>query len=102
MGSLVGRLTGRSAAGQEARPTRAAVVVMSLLLTSCARAPSVDILGSFFPVWMLCLTIGVFLTFGLRVLLLRTRMEAEVGPLALFYPCAVILFTGLLWLIFFR
>jgi hypothetical protein len=29
-------------------------------------------------------------------------MEAEVGPLALFYPCAVILFTGLLWLIFFR
>jgi hypothetical protein len=51
---------------------------------------------------MVCLTIGVFLSFGLRIVLLRTRMEAEVGPLALFYPCAVILFTGLLWLIFFR
>ena len=78
------------------------MTAMSLLSASCSRAPSVDILGSFFPVWMVCLTIGVFLSFGLRILLLRTRMEAEVGPLALFYPCAVILFTGLLWLIFFR
>ncbi len=77
-------------------------VAMSLLTTGCARAPSVDILGSFFPVWMVCLTIGVFLAFGLRIVLLRTRMETEVGPLALFYPCAVILFTGLLWLLFFR
>ena len=66
------------------------------------RAPSVDILGSFFPVWMVCSPLAYFSTFGLRILLLRTRMEAEVGPLALFYPCAVILFTGLLWLIFFR
>ncbi len=96
------RLTGRSAADQEVRPTRAIVLAMLVLSTSCARAPSVDILGSFFPVWMVCLTIGVFLTFGLRLLLLRTRLEAEVGPLALFYPCAVILFTGLLWLTFFR
>ncbi len=81
---------------------RQVVAALLVLSTSCARAPSVDILGSFFPVWMVCLVIGVFLTFGLRLLLLRTRMEAEVGPLALFYPCAVILFTGLLWLIFFR
>ena len=102
MGSLVRGLTGRSAADQEVRPTKAVVVGMSLLSAGCARAPSVDILGSFFPVWMVCLTIGVFLTFGLRILLLRLRLEAEVGPLALFYPCAVTLFTGLLWLTFFR
>lgn len=70
-------------------------------LTGCSRVPSVDILGSFFPVWMICLTISIFLTFGLRLLLLRLRLESEVGPLALFYPCVVILFTGLLWLIFF-
>jgi len=86
----------------KSRRAPAIAIALSLLSTSCARAPSVDVLGSFFPVWMVCLTIGVFLTFGLRILLLRTRMEPEVGPLALFYPCAVILFTGLLWLIFFR
>jgi hypothetical protein len=78
------------------------VTTICLLLTGCVRAPSVDILGSFFPVWMVCLTIAVFLAFGLRILLLRTRLEPEVGPLALFYPSAVILFTGILWLIFFR
>ena len=78
-------------------------LVLSLMLAGgCARAPSVDILGSFFPVWMVCLTVAVCITFALRLLLLRLRLESEVGPLALFYPCAVILFTGLLWLIFYR
>jgi hypothetical protein len=73
-----------------------------VLLTSCSRAPSVDVIGSFFPVWMLCLTIAIVLASGLRFLLLRLRLESEVGPLALFYPSAVILFSCLLWLIFFR
>ena len=73
-----------------------------LFLTACSHAPSVDIWGSFFPVWMVCLTIGVALSFVLRMLLLRWRLENEVGPLALFYPSAVMLFTGLLWFIFFR
>jgi hypothetical protein len=73
-----------------------------LLLTGCSRAPSVDIIGSFFPVWMVCLTIAIVLAACLRWLLLRLRLEPEVGPLALFYPSAVVLFTCLLWLIFFR
>ncbi len=79
----------------------AALAALCLLFTGCSRAPSVDVLGSFFPVWMVCLTLAIFVTFGLRLLLLRYRLEPEVGPLALFYPCAVILFTGLLWLIFY-
>lgn len=68
----------------------------------CSRAPSVNIIGSFFPVWLICLTLGVILTFGVRYLLLRFRIEQEVGPLALFYPCSVILITCLLWLALFR
>jgi hypothetical protein len=73
-----------------------------LLVCGCSRAPSVDILGSFFPVWMVCLTIAVFLVFGVRHLLLRFKLEQDVGPLALFYPSAVILLTCLMWLIFYR
>jgi hypothetical protein len=68
----------------------------------CSRAPSIDIIGSFFPVWMVSLTIAILLTFGVRYLLLRYKIEQEVGPLALFYPSAVILLTSLLWLIFYR
>jgi hypothetical protein len=51
---------------------------------------------------MICLAIAVPLAFALRFLLVWVRLDPEVGPRALFYPCAVILFTGLLWLIFFR
>lgn len=79
-----------------------AVLNATLGCAGCSRAPSVDIIGSFFPVWLVCLTIAVFLAFGVRYLLLRYKIETEVGPLALFYPSAVILLTCLLWLIFFR
>jgi len=78
------------------------IAIPCLLLTGCGRAPAINIVGSFFPAWMICLTIGVTLSFVVRYLLLRYRLELEVGPLALFYPCVVLLFTCLLWLIFFR
>jgi hypothetical protein len=73
-----------------------------LLLTGCGRAPNIDIIGSFFPVWMLCLAIAIPLTFLVRAVLVRFEIENEVGPLALIYPCVVLFFTSLLWLIFFR
>jgi hypothetical protein len=79
-----------------------ASTILCLLCSGCGRAPSIDILGSFFPVWMICLTIAIAVTFVVRYVLLRYRMESEVGPLALFYPCVVLLVTCLLWLIFFR
>lgn len=73
-----------------------------LFFTGCGRAPAINILGSFFPAWMICLITGVVLAFVVRFILLRYRLETEVGPLALFYPCVVILTTCLLWLIFFQ
>jgi hypothetical protein len=71
-------------------------------LGGCQHAPSIDIIGSFFPVWMLCLTIAVILTFVIRYFLVRYKLEQEIGPLALFYPSTVLLVACLLWLIFFR
>jgi hypothetical protein len=84
------------------RPRQIALAAACMLFTGCGHAPNIDIIGSFFPVWMLCLTIAIVLTFVARALLIRFQIENEVGPLALFYPCAVLLFTSLLWLIFFR
>jgi YtcA family len=80
----------------------ACVALVCLLCAGCGRAPSVDIIGSFFPVWMVCLSIAIVLTFVVHSLLLRFHLETEVGPVALFYPSVVILLTCLLWLIFFR
>jgi hypothetical protein len=78
------------------------LTTLGLTCTGCGHAPSVDIIGSFFPIWMVCLSIAVLLAFGVRHLLVRYHLESDVGPVALFYPCVVVLFTSLLWLIFFR
>ncbi len=76
--------------------------VMCMLCAGCGRAPSIDVLGSFFPVWMVCLTIAVALACVLRIVLVRVQFESELGPIALFYPSVVVLLSCLLWLIFFR
>jgi hypothetical protein len=81
---------------------RVAVAALSSVLVGCARAPSIDILGSFFPVWMVCLSVAVMLTFFARRLVVRCKLESHVGPVALFYPSLVVLFCCALWLIFFR
>jgi hypothetical protein len=74
----------------------------ALPLAGCARAPSVDVLGSFFPVWMLCLTIGIILTFAVHFVLVRCRLASEIGPPALFYPSVAVLLTSVLWLALYR
>ena len=73
-----------------------------LFCTGCGRAPSVDIIGSFFPAWIVCLVVAIVLASILRLVLLRYQFESEIAPVALFYPAVVILFSCLLWLIFYR
>jgi hypothetical protein len=80
----------------------ALICAVSVTVTSCSQAPSVEIVGSFFPIWMVCLTIAVILTFFARKVLVRLRLESEAGPVALFYPSMVVSFSCLLWLLLFR
>jgi hypothetical protein len=69
------------------------------LLWGCSRAPSIDVLGSFFPAWLVCFLVSIVLTALVRLALLRLRVKAAL-PL-LVYPSLAALFTFLLWLIFF-
>jgi fructose-specific phosphotransferase system IIC component len=75
-------------------------LVVAPLLASCSRAPSFDILGSYFPAWLICLTVAILLTFLARWLLLRQKI-AVVLPI-LVYPSLTALITFALWLVFFR
>jgi hypothetical protein len=77
-------------------------LVACLMCSACSRAPSVSIIGSFFPIWMICLSGGVVIAVVARALLLRYKLENQVGPLWLFYPSSVTLSACLLWLIFYR
>ncbi|HTR37562.1 MAG TPA: YtcA family lipoprotein [Bryobacteraceae bacterium] len=65
-----------------------------------SRAPSFDILGSFFPAWLVCLAIGLLLTVGVYWVLLRVRVVLALPTLT--YPSLTALFTFALWLAFFR
>ena len=71
----------------------------SLLLASCSRAPSIEILGSYFPAWLLCLTLGILLTFLSRWFLMR--LQIPVLPAILVYPSLTAMFTFALWLVFY-
>jgi len=70
------------------------------LCTSCSRAPSFDILGSFFPAWILCLAVGLLLTFGAHWLLGHAHVVIALPILT--YPSLTALFTFGLWLAWFR
>jgi hypothetical protein len=52
-----------------------AVFLATTGLTSCSRAPAFDVLGSFFPAWLLCLVVPM-----------------------LTYPSLTVLFACALWL----
>ena len=87
-------------------PNRRFVELLLLIaapsLVSCQRAPSVDVLGSFFPAWLLCLTLGIVVTTGTRFLLSKLHLEEALSPPIVMYPCVAALFTFGLWLIFFH
>ncbi len=75
------------------------LLLVAPLLSSCSRAPSVEVLGSFFPAWLVCFIVAIVLTALARLALLQLRVKAAL-PL-LVYPSLAALFTFLLWLIFF-
>lgn len=77
----------------------AGLVLVLLFLTSCSRAPSFDISGSFFPAWLVCLLVAFVLT-ACTVLLLR-RLHIPVALPILTYPSLTASLTFALWLVLF-
>ncbi len=69
------------------------------LLVGCSRAPAVDLLGSFFPAWLVCFIVAIVLTALVRLLV--TRLHVKVALPMLAYPGLAAFFTFALWLVFF-
>lgn len=82
------------------RLARAALVPSLQLMAGCGRAPSFDIIGSFFPAWLVCLILAVALTAFCYLLFSRLRMVVAYPMLV--YPSLIAIFTFSLWLMFFR
>lgn len=78
------------------------LLVLVIFATACQTAPSFNILGSFFPVWIFCIITAIFATLAFRVFLIRYRLESEVGPLVIIYPSFATFVACSMWLLFFR
>ena len=75
------------------------LLLAALPLTGCGRAPSFDILGSFFPAWLLCFVAAILLTALSRELL---RRYVEIAWPIVTYPSLTALLAFALWLTLFR
>jgi hypothetical protein len=86
------------------RPICAGVLALPLLsLGGCseASAPSFDIFGAFFPAWLLCAVLGIFIALGTRILF-SARNLTDVLPFQLSVCTSLgAIFALVLWLICF-
>jgi hypothetical protein len=76
-----------------------------LALSGCSandHSPTVDILGSYFPAWIICLVLGLALTLITRQILIGLKVNTHLFPAPLVYISMLVTFTLALWLSFFR
>jgi hypothetical protein len=76
------------------------VSLSAVPLAGCSQAPSVDVMGSFFPAWLVCTALAVLFTVLTRWVLVRFHMSFDLEVLA--YPSLAAFLTFALWLIFFH
>ena len=75
--------------------------LLTIEIAGCRRAPTFNILGSFFPAWLLCLFAGITLSVVSNRIFARFALDKEILWPIVVYPCLALLFAGVLWLIVF-
>jgi YtcA family len=92
-------------------PSRTVVLVGFLLLIGTLifvvrpvshRSPTIDILGSYFPAWMICIVSGLTLTLVSRWIIRAYHLEPYASPAPLIYSCLTIIYTFMTWIIFYQ
>ncbi len=79
---------------------RMGLVAATTAVAGCA--PVINIEGSFFPAWMVCLVLGLVLTLAVRQVLVVTGLEPHLGPPLLIWTSLGLLMTMLSWLVLYR
>jgi hypothetical protein len=64
--------------------------------------PQINVVGSLFPSWMLCATIGIVVTLVARRVLVHAGIDPYVSPRPLVYLSLTIFITLVLWVTCFR
>lgn len=61
--------------------------------------PALNIFGTFFPSWMLCILIGIVAAVIVFKLLAALQIDRWVGPRLLVYPSIALAVTATVWLV---
>ena len=61
-----------------------------------------DVLGSYFPAWMLCIIIGLFSTLIVRLLLIGFGIYTQVRLKPVLFSGTTTFITLAVWLVFFK
>ena len=79
----------------------AAAETAVLLLAGCTSSPAQNLLGSFFPAWMLCAAGGIVSAIVLRQILDALGINRYLIAPPLIYLCIAVACTLLFWLLWF-
>ena len=86
----------------EGRALRLRLVSLGALsITGCALSPSVNILGSFFPAWLISIVTGLVLALIAWRVLIAAGIAPYLTPAGLVYPCLAALLIFASWLVLF-
>ena len=77
-------------------------ILPPLLLAGCAHSPTLDVLGSYFPAWMVCIVLGLVLTVITRQLLFGLKLNVHLRLAGVVYVCMTVLWTLAVWLLCFK
>jgi hypothetical protein len=78
-----------------------AVVVLCwvALHISGQHSPTVDVLGSYFPAWMICILSGLALTLIAHWIVQVSNLKPYIGPGPVIYSSLMIIFTFATWIL---
>jgi hypothetical protein len=65
-------------------------------------SPTVDLLGSYFPAWMICIVSGLTLTLIAHWIVELRDLKSFIGPAPLIYSSLMVIFTFATWILFYQ
>jgi hypothetical protein len=86
------------------RQARMSLVTSLFLLpaSGCSGPPTFNVLGSYFPSWLVCVGISIVLTLLTHAIITRRNLADGLWPLPVVYSSLLCFFSCTLWLVFFE
>jgi len=78
------------------------VLCFAAVRLSSHHSPTVDVLGSYFPAWMVCILSGLALTLIAHWIVQVGNLNPYIGPAPLIYSSLMIIFTFATWILFYQ